>query len=440
MDQKSESISHLTDQFLKFEKELERSAVPGLLEKRGEAARSFQSLGFPTTADEEWRFTNLSKLSKIRFDLPNAPKALGMEESGMPALGLPRFDSHLIVFLNGTYSPGLSVFRPQPGVKISALPGEIGQNRQQIADIVAGSTFNGDNFFESLSRAFFGNGIYISIEPGVDSAFPFQIIFINGPYPTAFITHPRILISLGQDSRASVVEHYINRTESIYLTNATTNVILGRGSKLEHVKIQQESGRSFHVGNIFFRQEESSHLSQSTLMVGSAIARNNLYSTLAGENISCTFNGLSLADKDQLIDNHTTIDHAKPSCESHELYKSILKDNSRGVFNGKIYVRKDAQKTDAKQTNRTLLLSDGATMDTKPQLEIFADDVKCTHGAAVGYLDSEAIFYLRSRGIDEPSARDILTHAFANEIIEKIGIEQVRHYLGKVVHEKLIGH
>jgi Fe-S cluster assembly protein SufD len=216
-------------------------------------------------------------------------------------------------------------------------------------------------------------------------------------------------------------------------------MFLGEGAVVEHDKLQQENAEAFHIAMTHANLSSRATLTSNSIALGGALVRNNITAILGGEGIECTLNGLSLGTGSQLIDNHTTIDHAKPHCASHELYKAILDGKSRGVFNGKIFVRQDAQKTDAKQTNKTLLLSDDATMDTKPQLEIFADDVKCTHGATIGQLDAEQIFYLRSRGIGEMKARDILTFAFASDVVGRIHHDALRERLEALVHERLSG-
>ncbi|TAK64294.1 MAG: Fe-S cluster assembly protein SufD, partial [Bacteroidetes bacterium] len=222
-----------------------------------------------------------------------------------------------------------------------------------------------------------------------------------------------------------------------YLTNSVTEIVLSERSTLHYTKLQHESERAYHIATIHVEQHTASAFTSNSIALGGAIVRNNVLSRLIGENIICTLNGLSLGTGEQLIDNHTTIDHAMPNCESHELYKSILDGKARGVFNGKIFVRKDAQKTDAKQTNKTLLLSEDATIDTKPQLEIFADDVKCTHGATVGQLDENQIFYLRTRGFSNELARDVLTTAFANDVIDRIPNEALRTQLYELIFKQL---
>ena len=240
------------------------------------------------------------------------------------------------------------------------------------------------------------------------------------------MAHPRTLIVAGANAQARVIESYIGAAGETYFTNAVSEVFVGENAGVDHYKVQQESLDAFHIASLHVHTSRSSRFSSHSFALGGKFVRNDAIALLDGEGGDCTLNGLYLADRDRLIDNHTTIDHAKPHCGSHEVYKGILGGTARAVFNGKIIVRQDAQKTDAKQTNRALLLTDGATINTKPQLEIFADDVKCTHGAAIGQLDDEAIFYLRARGLPYAEARDMLIHAFAGQVLDGVQIEPLR--------------
>jgi Fe-S cluster assembly protein SufD len=240
------------------------------------------------------------------------------------------------------------------------------------------------------------------------------------------MAHPRTLVVAGANSQAQIVETYIGAAGETYFTNAVSEIFVGENAGIDHYKVQQESLDAFHVASLHVHTSRSSRFSSHSFALGGKLVRNDVVAILDGEGGDCILNGLYLSDKDRLIDNHTTIDHAKPHCGSHEVYKGILGGTSRAVFNGKIIVRQDAQKTDAKQTNRALLLTDGATINTKPQLEIFADDVKCTHGAAIGQLDDEAIFYLRTRGLTYAEARDMLIHAFAGQVLDGVQLEPLR--------------
>jgi Fe-S cluster assembly protein SufD len=233
------------------------------------------------------------------------------------------------------------------------------------------------------------------------------------------------------------VETYVGVGDQPYFTNAVTEIFAGDNAVVDHYKVQEESTQAFHVASLHVHMERSAAFSSHSFALGGRLVRNDVFTILDGEGAECTLNGLYLADGDRLVDNHTTIDHAKPHCPSHEVYKGILGGRARAVFNGKIIVRPDAQKTDAKQTNRALLLTDDAQINTKPQLEIFADDVKCTHGAAIGQLDEDAIFYLQTRGLTFTEARDLLIHAFAGEILERVRIERLRQALEAELYAQL---
>ncbi|MBA2354104.1 MAG: Fe-S cluster assembly protein SufD, partial [Acidobacteria bacterium] len=250
-------------------------------------------------------------------------------------------------------------------------------------------------------------------------------------------SYPRTLVVAGVHSQVSLVESFAGAAGAAYVTNSLTEVLGGEGSHVDHYKVNRESLRAHHIASTHIQLSRAAVFSTLNVSLGGLLTRNDINATLAGEGIECTVNGLYLSDGDRLVDTHTAIDHAMPHCHSYEIYKGVLNDRSRGVFNGKIFVREDAQKTDAKQTNQVLLLSDDATIDTKPQLEIYADDVKCTHGATVGQLSAESLFYLRARGIGESDARALLIHAFAEDIVERIRIDGVRRALEQVLLARL---
>jgi len=422
-------------QFEMIEKSLNGEASGNLHTLRKVAMDRFNELGFPTTRDEEWRFTNISPLTKISFESP-----LASRQDGMTWEDIERFafgTENNLVFINGRFASGLSKSEGIPqGVIAGSLATALKLNPELVHRHLGRSAKFEDNAFVALNTAFIQDGAFISIPDEQSVNDPIYLLFITtAPGPT-FVS-PRNLILTGRKSRLSIVERYASLAEHQTLTNAVTEIVAGEGAQIEHDKLQDESLSAFHVASLFVTQQRSSTFTSNSVTLGGAIVRNNVSAVLDGEGCECTLNGLSVATGTQLIDNHTLIDHARPHCASHELYKAILDGKAKGVFNGKIFVRKDAQKTDAKQTNKTLLLADDATIDTKPQLEIFADDVKCTHGATVGQLDDEQVFYLRSRGIGEMMARDILTFAFAGDIVERVHVEGLKHQLESLVHRKL---
>ena len=268
---------------------------------------------------------------------------------------------------------------------------------------------------------------------GKDGEQPIHLLFVASSHGEPTVSHPRNLIIVGDNSQVAIVESYVGLDGGVYFTNAVTEIVAGQNAVIDYYKLQQESAEAFHIATLAVHQDRSSNFTSHSISLGGALVRNDVKARLDAEGVECTLNGLYMASGHQLVDNHTSIDHAKPHCSSHELYKGVLDGKSKGVFSGKIIVRPDAQKTDAKQTNKNLLLSADSVIDTKPQLQIYADDVKCTHGATVGQLDKDAIFYLRSRGIGHEDARSLLTYAFANEIISRIKIPSVREQLNAAV-------
>jgi Fe-S cluster assembly protein SufD len=406
------------------------------LRERG--ASAFTSLGFPTVRDEEWRFTNVAPVAAGEFRLaPEAAVAASVLES-LPYAGAV---AQRLVVVNGRFAPELSRISGLPrGVRAGSLAAAVNGDLQAETEIVQRYLGQLADFstraFAALNTAFIEDGAFVHVPDGVALEQPLQILFVSAADQPA-VSHPRTLIVVGERSRAQIVETYVGTADVQYFANAVTEVFVGESGVLDHYKVQQESVHAFHLGGMHVNAARSARFSSHSFSLGGKLVRNDALATLDGEGAEVTLNGLYLADGDRLVDNHTTIDHARPHCPSHEVYKGILGGRARAVFNGKIIVRQDAQKTDAKQTNRALLLSDEALINTKPQLEIFADDVKCTHGAAIGQLDEDAIFYLRARGLTFFEARDMLIHAFAGEILERVQVEPLKTALESELYAQL---
>jgi Fe-S cluster assembly protein SufD len=346
---------------------------------------------------------------------------------------------HSLVFVNGEFSENLSSYAGLGGkVRVSSLAiairSGVGRPERHIGKIAA---FD-NHAFTALNTAFIRDGAFIELQPDAVVDQPIHLIFVSEGQGES-ISHPRNLIVAAQNSRATIIESYICIRDTPYFTNAVTEISLGEGARVDHYKIQRESEKSFHVGTTQIRQARDSQLHSFSFAVGGSLARTNIYTTLDGNAATCTLNGLYLADGAQHIDNQTSIEHIAPNCPSHEIYKGVLDGRSHGVFNGKVYVHPEAQKTDGKQSNNNLLLSPTARVDTKPQLEIFADDVKCTHGATVGRLDELAMFYLNSRGIGAETARTLLTYAFAADVLETIELEPMKSELERMVLARFAG-
>ncbi len=436
--QKEQNQDWYIAQFEAFERGLNGESRSDLHMTRRHALMRFVELGFPTTKDEEWRFTSVAPIEQGRFASPLPRHAEDIRGTELQPFTFGGLRCNRMVFLDGRYSARLSGYSfLGPGVKIGSLAEALREDPGAVLSHLTRYARYEHSTFTALNTAFLQDGAYVSIPDGVTVRDPIHMLFVSTGRGDAVVCHPRNLVVTGDRSRVTVVESYVSLGGKGYFTNAVTELAVGSGSVVEHDRLEHEADDAFHIGSIHAQLQAGSSLTTNSVSLGGHLVRNNLTVVFAAEGSECTLNGLSLSTGEQLIDNHTMIDHAMPHCTSHELYKAILDGRSRGVFGGKIIVRKDAQKTDAKQTNRTLLLSDEATMDTKPQLEIFADDVKCTHGAAVGALDDEQVFYLRSRGIDEAEARDLLTTAFAGDVVGRIQVVPFRRQLERLIHDTL---
>jgi len=405
---------------------------------RASAFGRFRDRGFPTTRDEEWKFTNVAPLAAIPFRPTSASD--GTVSVTLAQVEPFLFDAieHQSVVVNGRLSQALSGRATLPeGVVVRGLSQDLRRADSTVLSDRLAAIDLATTPFVDLNTAFVDDGLVIEVAAGVVVDAPIHVLFVTVSDGDAVMATPRLIVRVGERAQVSIVESYTGLGAAATFTNAVTQIAVGPGAIVEHVKVQREPASAFHMASSFIRIERSGTFTSQAITLGGRIARNDIVSTLAGEGAECTLNGLYAGDGDSLIDTHTTIDHAQAHCPSHEVYKGILSGRSRAVFNGKIIVRPDAQKTDAKQTNKALLLSDDAQVNTKPQLEIFADDVKCTHGAAIGQLDDEAIFYLRARGISEPDARNLLIHAFAGDVVDGVKVDAVRERIMQLLEEKL---
>jgi Fe-S cluster assembly protein SufD len=414
------------------------TAVPSWVQSlRQSAFERFNALGFPTTRDEDWHYTSVSPLADQDFTLLLTRSGDVSREDLAPfTFGASGWVT--MVFVNGRYSAELSECTTLPsGVTLCDLA-SAWTKTPQIAEHV-GKLANADSHaFTALNTAFMHDGAVLDIAKDANVAVPIHLLFVTDATAAKGMVHPRNLIRVGRNASATVIESYVSTSDAMYLTNAVTEVSIDDGATLRHYKMQREGARAFHVGTIETKQARDSHYVSFSFAAGGALSRTNIYTTLGGPGGGATLNGLYMLDGEQHCDHQTQIIHAQPNCFSRELYKGVLDDRSHGVFNGKVYVHPIAQKTDGKQTNNTLLLSDTAHIDTKPQLEIFADDVKCTHGATIGQIDRTALFYLRSRGIGDAFARRLLTYAFAADVLETIEVNEVRETLEQMSLERFV--
>ena len=406
-----------------------------LQDLRDRGASRFAALGFPTVRDEDWRFTNVSPLTGIEFRQASPPATEAIAD--IEALPYAHVGWRLAV-VNGRFSAELSRLIGLPdGVRAGSLAAAVTEH----ADVVQRSFGQLADFntrsFAALNTALALDGAYVYIPDGVVLEQPLQILYVSTGGAEPEMIHARTLVVAGERSQAQIVETYAALRGTTYFTNGISEFFVGEQAVLDHYKVQQEGLEAYHIASLHVNAQRGANFSSHSFSLGGKFVRNDAIAVLDGDGAEVTLNGLYLADGERLVDNHTEIDHAKAHCPSHEVYKGILGGKARAIFNGKIIVRPDAQKTNAKQTNRALLLSDDASINTKPQLEIFADDVKCTHGAAIGQLDEDAIFYLRARGLTYFEARDMLIHAFAGEILDQVKIEPLRLVLEAEMYSQL---
>jgi Fe-S cluster assembly protein SufD len=425
-------------QFQRFEKSLNGEATSRLHALRKAAIAKFAAIGFPSTRDEDWRHTDISPIASTQFAAVLDAPTTQLSVSDIEPFTLGHLTKNLLVCVNGRFAGELSTrgFLP-PGLKVGGLASASATDRELIETHLAKYARYDENGFVALSTAFLRDGAFVYVPEKTVVDEPIHILFVSAGTQRDFVANPRTLVIVGANSQISFVESHVSLVDGRYFTNTVAEIVVGENSIVEFDTFQNESMDAYHVRTTTVNQSRSSTFTSNAITFGGAVVRNNITAMLDGEGAEATLNGLYLAAGTQLIDNHTAIDHAKPHCNSHELYKGILAGKSKGVFNGKIFVRKDAQKTDAKQTNKNLILSDEASIDTKPQLEIFANDVKCTHGATIGQLDDEQLFYLRARAIGLAEAKDMLIFAFASDVVERIKIEPLRARLSEILHQKL---
>lgn len=406
----------------------DRSAPLAALRK--DALKHFEALGVPTPKNEDWKYTSLQSLSRTEFRVGATPDTVTATD--LEPLFIPGADIIRLVFINGVFSKESSSPMTAEGAVVMPLREALGNKDEAklILDRHFGKILNyREHAFAAFNTALLGEGVYVRALKGKVVAQPIQLIFVSTRGHTASILPVRNFICAEQGAQLRVIETFAGLGENLYLTSAVTEVFCERESVIDHTKVQVESRGAYHMATLGVKQEDGSKFSSHVFSFGGELARNEIHPVLAGENIECLMNGLTVINGEQHVDNTTVLDHAKPNCFSRELYKGIYNDRSSGVFSGTIIVRQDAQKTNAIQSNQTLLLSDEASIDTRPQLKIYADDVKCTHGATIGQLDAAAMFYLRSRGIGKADARNMLIHAFASDIIAYVPLAALREQL-----------
>ncbi len=423
--------------FAELEPTLRASGPEWLHDLRREGLDRFKSLGFPSLKEEEWRFTRMRPIAEVDF-LP-AAEARAVDGKTIVSRTFDDAACRRLVLLNGRFVPALSRVKDLPrGVWAGSLAEALRDRGDRVRELLTRGARADKQRFAALNTAFLLDGVYLEIGEGVALDQPIHIVHATAAASAPAMTHPRVVLVAGRNSDAVVVESFIGTGDGSYFTNAVAQFVVGENAGVRHYKAQRESAGAFHVAFQHATLAGSARYSTMNITMGGSLVRNDVHTILDGEGIDARVDGLYLASGRQHVDNHTFIRHAQPHCHSFELFKGILDDKARGVFNGRIYVDPVAQKTDAKQENNCMLLSDEARINSNPQLEIFADDVKCTHGAAIGKTDDTALFYLRSRGIPHHEARDLMVYAFASEVLERIELEPLKLRLEADLFEWLV--
>ncbi|MGC2110932.1 MAG: Fe-S cluster assembly protein SufD, partial [Candidatus Korobacteraceae bacterium] len=411
--------------------------LPWLQKLREDAFARFCEVGFPTTHDEDWRFTNVSAIAKTPFQL--AESSANVTSQDLAPWNVPGVACQLI-FVDGRFSRELSTIGKLPkGVTVSSLAEAISKDPKAIEAHFGRYLNTQRDAFAALNTAFAEDGGYVHLRRGTVLERPIHLLFVTTESAKPTMTHPRNLIVAEEESQAAIVEDYVSIGGGAAFSNTATELVAAESAVIAHYMLEREHTDAFNISTLRIQQGRSANVASHSILLGGGLVRNNVHPVLAGEGGECVINGLFIGDGRQHLDNYMLVEHASPHCDSRQFYNGILDGRAHGVFHGRIIVHKDAQKTDAKQTNRNLLLSDDAQIDTKPQLEIYADDVKCTHGATIGQIEENGLFYLRSRGIDEMSARKLLLIAFASECLDRMKQEELRTYLEGLISRHLFG-
>lgn len=422
-DLKANAAARYADDYAAVAEGLPGHRVPWVRKVREQALERFRALGFPTMRDEDWKYTSLISLEKAHFAPATEWAVLRELEGALAAHRFARLEADLLVFADGRFVPQLSrLGQLPPGARVTCLAELLEQGSELLAPYFGSEAWGGA--LAALNTAFARDGAVVHLQPGVKLPRPLHLlIFASGGGRAAHLRH---LIQAEEGAQALIIEHYVGSPGAAAFTNALTQISVGPGAAVEHVRLQQEDVRTIHLAGLYAEQRRDARFVSHSMALGAQLSRTDIAVALNDEGCETTLNGLYLVGGRQHADHHTRIDHAKPRGTSREYYRGVLDGAGRGVFSGRVVVHPGAQKTDAEQTNNNLLLSRDAEVDTKPQLEIYADDVKCAHGATVGQLDEDMLFYLRSRGLGEVAARNVLTYAFANDVINRIGLKPVR--------------
>ena len=422
--------------FERVERDLPGRGLPWLSSLRRREVARFEALGFPTQKDEEWRFTSAAPIAETSFILADKTESVQFET--LRGLALCPLGFYRLVFVNGRHRPELSLAPELPGgAKMTTLARALKSEPGLLEAHLGGKAAPQGGAFAALNAAFFNDGAFLYLPKGFVLDKPLHLIFVSSAPAVATMSHSRILIVAEPNSKAAVIEEYVSLERGVSFTNVVTEALVGENAGLEHYKLQRETDRALHVSALEVRQERDSRFVSHSVSLGGALVRNDVHAALDGEGADCALNGLYVVRGRSHLDNQTVIEHLRPHGTSRELYKGVLDGHARAVFGGTIVVRPNAQKTDARVYNKNLLLSDDGLVNTKPEFKIYANDVQCRHGATIGQLSADALFYLRSRGLDAEEARRILVHAFASEMVERVEIATLKTALAESLNARL---
>lgn len=426
-------IKSYLEGFNEFTKSNGTATSPGYVKTlREKAINSFCQLGFPTLLDEDWKFTNLAAISKSEFTMYDAADE-GVTSKCIEDLSFKSMDPYRLVFVNGRFAENLSDLKSgaQNKVIVSSLTDAILKEEDIVSEHLGKLLNTETEAFNALNTALFQDGTFVYVPSRTVLDVPVHSIYISTGNERAIVS-PRNLIVAGDSCELKIIEHYVSLSEATYFSNVVSEIFIGENSSLEHYMLEFESKQSYNISTLRAEQKKNSNLNSHSVLLGGAIVRNNVHPVLSGEGCNSLINGLYMSNGRQQMDNFMKVEHKSPNCDSRQFYNGVLDDRSRGVFHGRIIVHEGAQKTDAKQSNKNLLLSNTAQIDTKPQLEIYNDDVKCTHGATIGQMDESAIFYLQSRGISRSEAQTIMLKGFTGENFANMSIDPVRTEMEKI--------
>ena len=430
----TQALARYAESFGGFEKSAASHDLAWLKKLRQDGFARFREAGFPTLRNEDWRFTNVNAIAQTAFHLARNGHSLPSAAS-LAAFAIPGVDTRL-VFVDGRFVPSLSSTGHLPkGVTVGSLAAELAKDPGAVEKHLGQYLSQQRDAFAALNTAFLEDGAYVHVAKGVVLETPVSILFVSTEHAEPTVSYPRNLIVVEENAQATIVEDYVSLGAGQALCNTVTELVAGDHAVVSHYMIEREHTGTYNVSTLRIQQGRAADVASHSMLLGGALVRNNVHPVLAGEGSQCLINGLFIGDGRQHLDNYMLVEHASPHCGSRQFYNGILDGRAHGVFHGRIIVHKDAQKTDAKQTNRNLLLSDTAQIDTKPQLEIYADDVKCTHGATIGQIEENSLFYLRSRGIDEATARRLLLVAFASECMDRMKEGPVRAHVENLIHD-----